>query len=325
MSEPNASPSPDLEAAWPPPSLAILCPVYNEEAAIPLFVARILPVMRTLEPRYRVRLVFLNNASTDASLARIAAAKTAWPETYVISMSRNAGYQASLECGLRHVDADLFVIIDVDCEDPPELISAFVATHEQGFDIVYGERTDRPEPRPLKAARKFFYRLLRKIADEDIILDMAEFSLFTREVRDAILDDKSSFPFLRASISRVGFRRAAIPFARQRRVAGTAHYNLLSMSIFAIAGLLSASTLLLRLPIYVLPFWFLALCVLGVLAVAAHSGWAALAGLLLFAAYTGSSIAFMALYLARTYKNGLQRPNALIDRKRSDLPQPPDR
>jgi len=300
--------------------LAILCPVYNEDAAIPLFVARLLPVLRALEAKYRVRLVFLNNASTDESLARIEAAKAGWAEIFVISMSRNVGYQASLECGLRHVDADIFVIIDVDCEDPPEMIPQFVAMHEQGFDIVYGERIDRPEPKPLKSARKFFYRLLQKIADEEILLDMAEFSLITREVRDAIMDDRSSFPFLRASISRVGFRRAAIPFTRQKRVAGAPHYNLVSMSVFAVGGLLSASTLLLRLPIYVLPFWILALCCLGILAVAAHSVWAALAGLLLFAGYTGSSIAFMAIYVARGYKNSLQRPNAVIDRKRSHLP-----
>jgi dolichol-phosphate mannosyltransferase len=162
--------------------------------------------------------------------------------------------------------------------------------------------------------------LLQKSADENIILDMAEFSLFTREVRDAIIEDKSSFPFLRASISRVGFRRAGIPFTRQRRVAGTPHYSLMGMSVFAIGGLLSASTLLLRLPVYTLPFWFFTLCALGIAAVAQHSAWIALAGLLLFAAYTGSSIAFTALYLARTYKNSLQRPNALVDRKRSVLP-----
>jgi dolichol-phosphate mannosyltransferase len=302
------------------PVIAILCPVYNEEAAIPLFLARLLPVIMALQPRYLVRLVFLNNSSTDQSLARIEAAKINWPETYVISMSRNAGYQASLECGLRQTDADIYVFIDVDCEDPPEMITRFVETHEQGYDIVYGERTDRPEPEALKAARKFFYRLLQKIADEEILLDMAEFSLFTREVRDAIIDDRSSFPFLRASISRVGFRRAAIPFTRQKRVAGQAHYNLLGMTVFAVGGLLAASTLLLRLPIYLLPFWFLALCGLGIWAVAAHSAWVALAGLLLFACYIGSSIAFIAIYLARAYKNGLQRPNALIDRKRSHLP-----
>lgn len=285
-----------------------------------MFMTRVIAVMRALETRYRARLVFLNNASTDQSVAQIEAAKIGWPETYLISMSRNAGYQASLECGLRHVDADIFVIIDVDCEDPPEMITQFVATHEQGFDIVYGERTDRPEPEALKAARKFFYRLLQKIADEEILLNMAEFSLITREVRDAIIDERSSFPFLRASISRVGFRRAAIPFTRHKRVAGQAHYNLLGMALFAVGGLLAASTLLLRVPIYLLPFWFLALCGLGVWAVSAHSAWVALVGLLLFAGYTGSSISFIAIYLARAYKNGLQRPNALIDRKRSNLP-----
>jgi dolichol-phosphate mannosyltransferase len=302
------------------PILAIVCPVYNEEAVVPLFFGRLLPVMVALNARYLTRLVFLNNASADGTLEQIAALSGQWPETYVISMSRNVGYQASLDCGLRTIDADLYVIIDVDCEDPPEMITQFVETHERGFDIVYGERVDRPEPTPIKAARKFFYRLLQKIADEDIILDMAEFSLFTGEVRAAIIDDRSSFPFIRASIGRVGFRRIAIPFTRQRRIAGTTHYNLLGMSIFAVAGLLSASTLLLRLPIYFLPFWFLALCGLGIWAVAAQSAWAALAGLLLFALYVGASAAFIAMYVARAYKNGLHRPNAIIDRKHSNPP-----
>jgi polyisoprenyl-phosphate glycosyltransferase len=300
--------------------LAIVCPVYNEELVVPLFFERILPVMERLTERFEVRLVFLNNASTDRTLERIEAVRIKWPATFVISMSRNVGYQASVECGLRNIDADLFVIIDADCEDPPEMIPQFVEKHEQGFDIAYGERVDRPEPPLIKSGRKFFYRLLQRVADEEIILDMAEFSLFTREVRDAIIDDRSSFPFLRASIGRVGFRRAAIPFSRQRRIAGTTHYNLMGMSIFAVAGLLSASTLLLRLPIYILPFWILTLCVLGVWSVKAHSVWAGLAALIVFATYIGASVAFTALYVARAYKNGLQRPNAVIDRKRSNLP-----
>jgi len=304
----------------PRPVLAIVCPVYNEDTVIPLFFGRLSPVMTALAARYLIRLVFLNNASTDRTREKIDDIRRQWPETYVLSMSRNVGYQASVECGLRNIEADLFVIIDVDCEDPPEMIAQFIETHEQGFDIVYGERVDRPEPQLIKSSRKFFYRLLQKIADEEIILDMAEFSLFTGEVRDAIIDDRSSFPFIRASIGRVGFRRAAIPFTRQRRIAGTTHYNLLGMSIFAIAGLLSASTLLLRLPVYILPFWILALFGLGAWAIAAHSAWIALASLIVSASYVGATIAFIALYVARAYKNGLQRPNAVIDRKRSSPP-----
>ncbi len=302
------------------PTLAIACPVYNEESVIPLFFERIRPVMEGLSEKYRIRLVFLNNASADLTREKIDLIKVSWPETYVITMSRNVGYQASLECGIRNIDADVFVIIDVDCEDPPEMIPQFIEKYEAGFDVVYGERVDRPEPRPIKSARKFFYRLLHAIADEEIILDMAEFSLFTRQVRDAIIDDGSSFPFLRASIGRVGFRRVAIPFSRQTRIAGTTHYNLFGMSVFAVAGLLSASTLLLRLPLYILPFWMLALCGLGAWAIMAQSLWVGLAGFVLFAGYIGASIAFIALYVARAYKNGLHRPNAIIDRKRSDPP-----
>ena len=301
------------------PVLAIVCPVHNEAVTIPLFFGRLRPVIDAVAGRYAVQLVFLNNASTDASLEAIARLRRHYPETYVVSMSRNVGYQRSLDCGLRTVTGDLFVVIDVDCEDPPELILDFLATHERGYDIVYGERVDRPEPVPVKAARKLFYRLLRGIADEEIILDMAEFSLFTREVRDAVIEENTSFPFIRAAIGRVGFRRAAIPFARQHRVAGTSHYNLVSMSVFAMAGILASSTLLLRLPLYVLPAWMALLGGLGAGFVETGSPWLALAAALVFAGYVGAALAFTALYVARSYKNGLHRPNAFIDRRNSVL------
>lgn len=307
------------KAAMKTQQLSIICPIYNEERVIPLFYGRIRPVIEKLSQRYTVHLLFLNNASTDQSAQQIEKIRELWPATYVITMSRNAGYHASLECGLRNATGDLFVFIDVDCEDPPEMILEFAEKHEQGYDIVYGERVDRHESRAMKGARKLFYRLLHAVADEEILLDMAEFSLFTGEVRDAILDENTSFPFLRASISRVGFRRAAIPFKRQKRIAGNTHYNLMRMSVFAIAGILSASTLFLRLPIYLLPFWLLSLLILGIGYLSTHSLWYPVAAFLVFAAYVGGTMAFTALYVARTYKNGLQRPNAFIDHRRSIL------
>jgi dolichol-phosphate mannosyltransferase len=301
------------------PLITILCPVHNEERVIPLFWARIRPVIENLSDRYDVHLLFLDNASMDQSAQQIAKIRESWPSTYVITMSRNVGYHASLECGLRHATGDLFVFIDVDCEDPPEMILEFVEKHEQGCDIIYGERVDRHESELMKGARKFFYRLLHALADEEIILDMAEFSLFTREVRNAVLDENTSFPFLRASIARVGFRRAAIPFKRQMRIAGKTHYNLVKMSIFAVAGILSSSTLFLRLPIYLLPVWLISLLLLGIGYVSTQSPWLVIAAFLVFAGYIGATTAFTALYVARTYKNGLHRPNAFIDRARSIL------
>jgi glycosyltransferase involved in cell wall biosynthesis len=176
-------------AALKTQQLSILCPVHNEELTIPLFYGRIRPVLERLAESYTVHLVFLDNASTDRSAEQIEKIRESWPATYVIAMSRNVGYHASLECGLRNATGDLFVFIDVDCEDPPEMVLEFMEKYEQGFDIAYGERVDRHESRAMKSARKFFYRLLHALADEEILLDMAEFSLFTREVRDAILDE----------------------------------------------------------------------------------------------------------------------------------------
>jgi len=312
------------KATMKPRQLTIICPVHNEERVIPLFYDRIRPVMDKLAESYTVHLLFLDNASIDRSAQQIEKIRASWPGTYLITMSRNVGYHASLECGLRNATGDLFVFIDVDCEDPPEMIVEFIEKYEQGFDIVYGERVDRHESTAMKAARKFFYRLLQALADEEILLDMAEFSLFTREVRDAILDENTSFPFLRASIARVGFRRAAIPFKRDKRIAGDTHYNLIRMFVFAVAGILSSSTLFLRLPIYLLPLWLLSLLLLGIGYVSSQSLWYVVAAFVVFAAYVGATAAFTALYVARTYKNGLQRPNAFIDRSRSILQPAPD-
>jgi dolichol-phosphate mannosyltransferase len=306
-----------------PPVLTILCPVYNEERAVPLFFARIRPVMETLAKRYQVHLLFLNNASTDQTEKEIQRVRESWSMTYVLTTSRNVGYQGSLDCGLRSAIGDLFAFIDVDCEDPPEMILQFVKKHEEGFDIVYGERVDREELAILKKSRRLFYRILQTVADEEIILDMAEFSLFTKEVRDTIIRENSSFPFIRASIGRVGFRRAAIPFKRERRIVGESHYNLLGMAVFAVAGILSASTLLLRLPTYLLPLWVPTLVGLGIGYAYTGSRSLAVAASLTFAVYVGAAVAFTALYVARTYKNGLQRPNAFIDHRKSVL-QPMD-
>lgn len=303
-------------------TLAILIPVFNEEKCVPLFFDRIAPILELLKKEYRVLLVFLNNASTDGTLVAIDHARDRYPDTYVITLSRNVGYQRSLEFGLKQCCADLFVFIDADCEDPPEMIGDFVAKHRDGFDIVYGERIDRSEATPLKIIRKSFYRILRAIADEDIVLDMAEFSLMTAEVRDAIIADHSSYPFIRASIGRVGFRRHGIPYRRQPRIAGATHYNLWRMTTFAVGGLLAASTLPLRLVVYALPIWLAMMTWLAWHAASGNTGpvaWLVFLGFF----YCGGAIGFVCIYLARIYKNTLGRPNAFLDHRLSRLPPDP--
>jgi dolichol-phosphate mannosyltransferase len=299
--------------------LTIIVPIFNEAEVIPLFFARITPILAKLEKSYRVNLVFLNNASTDKSYEVISEIRSHNNFVYMISMSSNVGYQKSIECGLRNSKGDVFVIIDVDCEDPPEMILEFVEHYEKGFDLVYGLRSDRSENKTMKLFRKFFYHLVRRVSDDEILLYMAEFALLTSEVRDATIASVDSFPFLRSSMARVGFNRIGISYKRHSRVAGKTHYNFYGMMVFAIASILSSTTLPLRFPLYMLPWWVLS----SVALVWAFVNTGVYISLFLFTAlsclYIGGAISAIALYLARTYKNGLQRPNYFIHSRYSFL------
>jgi glycosyltransferase involved in cell wall biosynthesis len=301
-------------------TLAVLCPVYNEQDAIPLFLKRMMNIFAQLGAHYAPSLYFIDNGCTDASMSIIRSFHQSHPNVFAIVMSRNFGYQSALEAGLRTVTANLYVMIDVDCEDPPEMIMDFLRHYEEGFEIVYGERADRPEPPILKGLRKLYYRIVRWLADDNFVLNMAEFSLITAEVRNAILQDASSTPFLRASIGRIGFRRKNLPYRRHSRIAGKTHYNFVSLTLFGIVGILSSSTVVLRAPAYVLPFWALAMTGIAILATVSPGGWQIPALLLLGFGYLGFSVAFNGLYIARVYKNGLQRPNAIVRYGLSILP-----
>ena len=234
-------------------------------------------------------------------------------------MSRNFGYQVSVECGLRNSVGDITGVVDVDCEDPPELFAEFLGLIESGYDVVYGERTDREEVLPLKMVRKLYYRLTRAAADERFLLDMAEFCVMRKSVREAVNRDATSFPFIRASIGRVGFDIKNVPYKRNKRAVGKTHYNLFGMWVFGFAGVLSSGTLWLRLPAYVFPFWLLFSCVLAWFAVA--DGNRGALALLVFAGFgfLGFVAVGLALYTARIYKNGLQRPNYYVNLRKSLL------
>jgi dolichol-phosphate mannosyltransferase len=293
--------------------VAIICPVFNEAEAIPLFFARIQPVMDQLGADYDVRLTFLNNCSSDRTPDVVQELRAEDTRVQMITLSANVGYQRSLETGLRTLEADLYVMIDVDCEDPPEMIGRFLQEHERGYDVVYGERIDRHEPSALKTARRYFYRTLRALADDEVLLDMAEFALVTHEVRNAIIADRTSFPFLRASIGRAGYRRLAIPYKRDPRIAGETHYSVVGLIKFAVAGILSSSTWLLRISVYMLPLWLAALMAITAAAIFTDARWPLPLMLLLSATYIGCTTSFTAIYVGRAYKDGLGRPNAFID------------
>ncbi len=299
------------------PVVSIICPVYNEEPAILPFYERLTSAVSPLSERYDFELIFTNNRSSDGTLDMIRMLREKDLSVQVLTLSRNFGYQASVLAGITHAAGDAIVVIDVDCEDPPEMIPQFIAKWEEGYDIVYGLRANRPEPRPLVFMRKLFYRLLRVMADTDIVLDMAEFALVSSRVRDVMHDNKNSFPFLRAEVGYSGFSRYGISYDRQQRTTGKSYYNLWGMFLFAAAGILSISTFPMRIAVYALPLAALANLLLLALDLAGLSSSAFKILVALDLLYCITLLTTHGLYLARIYKNNIARPVFIVDWKLS--------
>lgn len=302
--------------------ISIICPVFNEEATVPLFYERLQGALTPLRNSYDFELIFTNNRSVDGTLRELETLRRRDPEVQFLTFSRNFGYQASILAGIQHARGDAVMIIDVDCEDPPEMLPVFLQHWKNGFDVVYGRRDKREEPLAMQLARKAFYRLNRLVADSDIILDMAEFFLISAAVRDAVLANASTFPFLRSEVAYVGFELKPVPYQRQRRVAGESHYNLIGATKFAIGGILSSSTLPLRLAAYLLPL--VAIVNLILIALAYRAG--RLGPFELFVvvsvAYLSVFVASLGLYQARIYKNVVHRPLYVVDWRKSSLNRP---
>lgn len=150
----------------PKPLLTVLCPVFNEEPTVELFYGRMKPVIDSLSSIVDIDLVFMDNGSTDRTHEIVKDISGKDPRVYTIVLSRNFGYQCSVECGLRTCSGDMFVVIDVDCEDPPEMLPEFLKYQNEGYEIVYGERLDRVESKLMIWGRKLFYRFTKMMSDE---------------------------------------------------------------------------------------------------------------------------------------------------------------
>jgi polyisoprenyl-phosphate glycosyltransferase len=303
--------------------LLVICPVFNEEKNIEYFFGRVQAIFAALDPgRYACSLLFTNNRSSDRTLELIQALEQQHSWVNHLTLSRNFGYQLSVLSGLSTGDADLYMTCDVDCEDPPELLHTFLEAIESGRDLVYGIRNNRPDSWLMARCRRGFYSVLRALGDYKIVPYMAEFSMARRHVRDQLVTNANTFPFIRAEVGYVGFDILGIPYRREDRLHGETHYNYWSNFRFAVAGILSSTTFPLRAALYSFP---VVLVAIAVMCSSYLLGWLSFETALLVivscaAVYSVSTLAFISIYLARTYQNGLGRSRFIIDRRLSHLP-----
>jgi glycosyltransferase involved in cell wall biosynthesis len=299
--------------------LHVIVPARNEVQNVPFFYERVRAAFEALSD-VDWSVVFVNNASEDGTLERVLQLRESDARVKVITLSRDFGYHGGLVAGLSSVESDYYAIVDVDCEDPPELLVDFFRAlqQEKGPEIAYGVRSKRDEPWLITFGRKLFYIANRRVADSEIVMWMGEFSMFTKQVRDAVLATKTTFVSIRAEMGYVGFPRVGLPYQRAKRTYGQTHYNLWRMTVYAILSILSGTTFPLRLVSYVAVLVGVAfpIVVLSMDLTASEVMVSAAVTLLYYLVIT---IPLISLYLARTYKNVAARPVFVIDQTRTHL------
>lgn len=231
--------------------LSLVIPVFNETETIDLFIDKVTKVFEQ-EPSVEVEFVFINDGSTDATLETLLAKQQNDDRLKIVDLTRNFGKEAALTAGLNSAKGDVIVPIDVDLQDPPELILEMIAKWHQGYEVVIGRRANRDSDSWAKrASANCFYRLHNKIAQPKLPENVGDFRLMDRCVVEALRELPESHRFMKGLFAWVGFRTTHVDYIRPERVAGTTKFNGWKLWNFALEGVTSFSTEPLRIWTYI--------------------------------------------------------------------------
>ena len=232
------------------PVLSLILPIFNEEEIIPELDRRLRlffddigdPVGESWE------VIFVNDGSRDNSLELLKELAAREPRYKVLSFARNFGHQMAITAGIDRADGEAVVVMDADLQDPPEVVKAMVAKWREGFDVVYGVRSQRHgETWFKKLTAAVFYRLLRAmLGGVSIPVDAGDFRLMSRQVVLTLRALREQHRFVRGMVAWIGFRQTAVTYERPARFAGETKFPLRKMLRFAIDGITSFSSVPLR-------------------------------------------------------------------------------
>ena len=230
--------------------VSIVVPCYNEEPVIRETHSQLLTVLEQLKPD-SFEIIYVNDGSKDSTQDILEEIQIGESRVRVLNFSRNFGHQIAVTAGLDYAKGDAVVLIDADLQDPPSVILEMVKRWHDGYHVVYGMRTDRPGETRFKLwTAKIFYRLLNRLSDVTIPLDVGDFRLMDRRVVDVLRAMPERDRYLRGMVSWVGFRQIAVMYRREPRFAGESKYPLLKMLKFATDGIISFSIVPLRLAVW---------------------------------------------------------------------------
>ncbi len=307
--------------------LSVIVPVYNEEAVITETNHRLLAVLDSLAIPFE--LIYVNDGSRDGSAALLRTFCRQDHRVKMLALSRNFGHQTAITAGMDHAAGQAVVIIDADLQDPPEIIPEMIRRWKDGYDVVYGRRISREGERwSKKLTARLYYRLLRRMTDVEIPVDVGDFRLIDARVRDALMKMPEHNRYVRGLISWLGFRQTSTDYVRAPRFAGETKYPLRRMIKLAVDGITSFSYRPLKLGIglgialSLLSFLFLVFVFAARLfdLVVMEPGYASLMCVLLF--FFGIMLIMLGVigeYIGRIFEEVKGRPLYIICDQEGDL------
>ena len=238
------------------PTLSVIVPVKDEEEAIWPFVDRVAAILDGLLPSVDGQagweILFIDDGSEDLTLAAILQAHQADPRVRAISLSRNFGKEAALTAGRDFAAGQAVIPIDVDLQDPPEVIGEMLAKWRDGYEVVYGVRTNREsDSLPKRLTADLYYRAHNYLSSDKIPEHAGDFRLLDRSVVEIIRQMPERNRFMKGLFAWSGFRQAAVQYERAPRAVGTTKFRYWKLWTLALDGLTSASTMPLRIWSYI--------------------------------------------------------------------------
>ena len=229
--------------------ISIVSPIYNEAENLEELVQRVILAMESTSEEFEYILV--ENGSTDNSLDIIQSLHGKDPRIKYLSLSRNFGHQGGIFAGLSYACGNAVVSLDGDLQQAPELIPSMIKRWKQGYDVVY---TTKKETHPQIGLRLFFrrwfYRVISFVADINLSYGQSDFRLLDRKVVDELKNIPEKRKFLRGLVDWVGFKQSGIEYEVDPRKYGKSKFSLWNYLGFAMDGILSFSSIPLRIFLY---------------------------------------------------------------------------
>jgi glycosyltransferase involved in cell wall biosynthesis len=297
-------------------TLSVVLPCFNEQEVLHDTTTRLVKVLEQTGLNFEI--IYVDDGSTDLTPQILREMVAQDQRVGVIRLSRNFGHQMAITAGLEHTCGDAVVVIDADLQDPPEVILEFVQKWKDGYDVVYGVRSNREGETTFKlSSAKAFYRFINWLSDTRIPLDTGDFRLMDRCVVDALLAMPERDRFVRGMVSWLGFSQVPVSYHRSARLAGVTKFSFLRMLRLAADAIFSFSIVPLRLATW-FGFCASAIAVLGIFIAILErilgveglvKGWTSMVTAILFIG--GVQLICMGIigeYVGRIYSESKRRP-----------------